>query len=276
MRLSIITVNLNNREGLAKTMESVFSQSFVDYEYIVIDGGSTDGSVDLIKQHQHRLAYWVSEPDKGVYNAMNKGIAIAKGDYLGFMNSGDCYVSNVLLQVFDKQHNADVLYGDQYFIKENNRRKLKTKPQHLTRFSFFWGSLYHQSSFIKRSLFDNDAYNEGLKINADAEFFLRKIIIEKCSYQHVGMAICEFDTSGISSSHSAAKTISKEREYMHEKYFDAASIPDYYELREFKKSALAPLIAELNQTSGFQYFVARVVRFLLACYRLFKPSKMRK
>ena len=88
MKLSIITVNLNNRDGLQRTIDSVVSQTFTDYEWIVIDGGSTDGSRELIGQHQDRFAYWCSEPDKGIYNAMNKGIAHAKGEWLQFLNSG--------------------------------------------------------------------------------------------------------------------------------------------------------------------------------------------
>ena len=84
MKYSIITINYNNCDGLRKTIESVISQSYKDYEFIIIDGGSTDGSRDVIEQHSRSIDYWVSEPDKGVYNAMNKGIRQAKGDYLNF------------------------------------------------------------------------------------------------------------------------------------------------------------------------------------------------
>ena len=96
MKLSIITVNLNNLEGLKKTYESVVSQTFTDYEWLVIDGGSTDGSREFIEQHQDKFAYWCSEPDKGIYNAMNKGIVRAKGEYLNFMNSGDYFALTYL------------------------------------------------------------------------------------------------------------------------------------------------------------------------------------
>ena len=89
MKLSVITINFNNRDGLRKTIESVVNQTYNDFEYIIIDGGSTDGSVDVIKEYADRIDYWVSEPDKGIYNAMNKGIDVAKGEYCIFMNSGD-------------------------------------------------------------------------------------------------------------------------------------------------------------------------------------------
>lgn len=101
MKLSIITVNLNNRDGLKRTIDSVVSQTFTDYEWIVIDGGSNDGSRELIEHYSDHFAYWCSEPDKGIYNAMNKGIAHAKGEWLQFLNSGDVlYSNNTLASVF--------------------------------------------------------------------------------------------------------------------------------------------------------------------------------
>ena len=91
MRYSIITINYNNEEGLRHTIESIVCQTYTDFEFIIIDGGSTDGSVDVIKEYAEHIAYWVSEKDNGRYNAMNKGVCQAKGDYCIFMNSGDCF-----------------------------------------------------------------------------------------------------------------------------------------------------------------------------------------
>ena len=100
-QLSIITINYNNLAGLQKTFESVFNQTFQDFEYIVIDGGSTDGSKELIEQYHDKIDYWVSEPDSGIYNAMNKGIVRANGEYLQFLNSGDSLLGeNILKNVF--------------------------------------------------------------------------------------------------------------------------------------------------------------------------------
>ena len=93
MKLTVVTINYNNCKGLEKTLRSVTSQLTPEVEYVVIDGGSTDGSVDLIKRYEKNISFWVSEPDKGIYNAMNKGIAHAKGEYINFMNSGDCFHS---------------------------------------------------------------------------------------------------------------------------------------------------------------------------------------
>ena len=115
MKLSVITINFNNRDGLRKTIESVVNQTFKDFEYIIIDGGSTDGSVDVIKEYADRIDYWVSEPDKGIYNAMNKGIDVAKGEYCIFMNSGDCfYVNDVYENVFRELDGVDIIIGDSY------------------------------------------------------------------------------------------------------------------------------------------------------------------
>ena len=112
MKLSIITVNFNNVEGLRKTAESIVSQTFQDFEWIVIDGGSTDGSKELIEQYSDRIAYWCSEKDSGIYNAMNKGVRYAKGEYINFMNSGDCFAdSSVLSDVSERLLDNVILYG---------------------------------------------------------------------------------------------------------------------------------------------------------------------
>ena len=272
MKLSIITVNLNDKEGLKRTMDSVFSQSFTDYEYIVVDGGSTDGSVELIIEAGDKVAKWVSEPDTGIYNAMNKGIGMASGEYVNFLNAGDWYVDGILNDIFSKNRNADILYGDQYFIREGGKLQLKTKPAKLTLFDFYWGSLYHQASFIKRKLFDNDHYNENLKIISDAEFYLKKIILGKCSYEHIGLPVVYYNTGGLSSSDKAGKIIKEERKYLHEKYFPEYILDDYAELLQYKRSPLYDLIPELNKTTGFKHFVAKVDRMLIAVYKMIKKG----
>ena len=110
MKYSIITINYNNKDGLEKTILSVLGQTCHDYEYIIIDGGSTDGSVDVIKKYANRIDYWVSEPDSGRYPAMNKGINQAKGDYLNFMNSGDTfYSSTVLVDIAKMNYTEDII-----------------------------------------------------------------------------------------------------------------------------------------------------------------------
>ena len=112
MTLSIITINYNNAAGLEKTIKSVISQTCKRYEFIIIDGGSKDGSKDIIEKYQDQITYWVSEPDNGIYNAMNKGVKVAKGEYCIFMNSGDIFVDNdVIRDVFNIGFSADIITG---------------------------------------------------------------------------------------------------------------------------------------------------------------------
>ena len=99
MKLSIITINFNNKAGLERTITSVFQQDFKDFEFIVIDGGSTDGGKELIESNKQHFSYWVSEADKGIYNAMNKGIKMSKGKYVAFLNSDDWFNNNTLLDI---------------------------------------------------------------------------------------------------------------------------------------------------------------------------------
>lgn len=198
MKLSIITVNLNNRDGLQKTIDSVICQTFKDFEWIVIDGGSTDGSKELIEQYADHFAYWVSEPDKGVYNAMNKGIAVAKGDYIQFLNSGDWLCdATVLERCFSHSFSADIVYGDLFFCNGETQHRYKY-PDHLTLHFLYNLSLGHCASFIKRELITQNPYNEELRIVSDWEFFLKQALNNR-TFEHIHETIAGFDTNGISS-----------------------------------------------------------------------------
>ena len=201
MRLSIITINYNNRDGLLKTIESVIAQTFKDYEWIIIDGGSTDGSRELIEQNAEHFSYWVSEPDNGVYHAMNKGIKVAKGEYLLFLNSGDwLYDGRVLQTILGKEHTADILYG--YMLIEENGticHSAMMKPVlHWT--DFIGNTLPHQASFIKRGLFEKcGLYDESYRIAGDTKFFIKAIVWEKATYEFIPERISVFQAGGISS-----------------------------------------------------------------------------
>lgn len=203
MKLSIITINYNNLSGLKKTIESVVSQSFKDFEWIVIDGGSTDGSHELIEQHADYFAFWCSEPDKGIYNALNKGLSHAHGDYVQFLNSGDwLYESGTLEKVFatigiDKQQN-DIYYGDNIQVRDNGEFIPATYPDELGFFFFPYGNICHQATFYRRTLFDNNPYDESFTIVSDWAMNLN-LLFKGFTFKHLNQFIVYFDNHGRSS-----------------------------------------------------------------------------
>ena len=199
-KLSIITINYNNLEGLKRTVESVVNQTWQEFEYIIIDGGSTDGSATYIKSQKEHFDYWVSEPDKGIYNAMNKGIAKATGEYLLFLNSGDHFYNNEVLQVNHK-HIAgyDLVYFDLEMIGVN-LTKTVSLPNNLRFSDMFFQTLPHPSTFIKKELFTIvGLYDESLKIVSDWKFFILALFKHKCSYKKVEVTVATFYLGGLSS-----------------------------------------------------------------------------
>ncbi len=218
-KISIITVNLNNSDGLLKTIKSVVEQKCSDYEYIVIDGGSTDQSVQVIKQYKDKIQYWVSEPDKGIYNAMNKGIKIAKGEYCYFLNSGDTFNdANILSFVNSNLGENDIVYGNLKFI-DNLSERISIQPEKLELDRFYQGTLYHPATFIKKELFNQyGKYNEDYKIAGDYEFFLRIFLKGKIVTKYIDYTIAAFDINGISSSPENLTIVNNERKKAKEQF----------------------------------------------------------
>lgn len=200
MKLSIITVNLNNISGLKKTIESIVSQTFHDFEWIVIDGGSIDGSKELIEQYADHFAYWVSEPDKGIYNAMNKGIKKAHGEYLQFLNSGDWLSDENVLQDFAKAgFAADIVDGDIHLIYDNREVDASAPERVDFNYMVHHGTIWHPCAFIKKALFEKCGYyNEEYRIISDWEFFMKSVIVHGASYDHFKRIVACFPVDGIS------------------------------------------------------------------------------
>lgn len=198
MILSIITINYNNLEGLKRTVNSVVSQSFKDFEWIVIDGGSTDGSRELIEQYADRFAYWVSEQDKGIYNAMNKGIKVAKGEYLQFLNSGDWLCDETALdRCFSHHFSADIVYGNLYSAKEGKRIGDYFQSKDLTFRMLLSSTIMHSATFIRKEIIVKELYDESLHIVSDWKFFLRQALKNK-TFEYIDEFVTFFDTTGIS------------------------------------------------------------------------------
>ena len=200
MKVSIITVSYNSASTLYDSIKSVLSQTYSDIEYILIDGGSTDGSRELIEQNSKHITHWCSEKDGGIYNAMNKGIRKASGDYCLFLNSGDCLAeANVVDEVFKLGLDKDIVFG--YLLDSLAKKSLMDlKTDNLSIIDLLQKSLPHPASFIKRELFAKiGMYDETYKIVSDWKFFLQAIVIENVSLKYIPLAISIFDTSGISS-----------------------------------------------------------------------------
>lgn len=194
MKVSVITINYNNKEGLEKTIKSVLEQTFNDFEFIIIDGGSSDGSVDIIKKYIRHIDYWVSEKDKGIYNAMNKGIKVSNGEYCIFMNSSDTFYCPTTLQEFYSQNpSEDIVYGN--FVSQN---KIINQVEKITLHNLLTHTIGHQSTFIKRYLLEKNPYDENLKIVADWKFFFQELVLNNASYKKINTIIADFDVSGIS------------------------------------------------------------------------------
>jgi len=210
--ISIITVNLNDVEGLKRTMTSVFEQTWQEFEYIVIDGGSTDGSKEYIEQHSDRIDFWVSEKDSGIYNAMNKGIKAATGKYLLFLNSGDHLFEDTILE----QNNQFLMTYDLVYFNLNvvgpENTFVKYYPDKLCFSYFIKDTLPHPATFIKVTLFEKIGfYDEDLKIVSDWKFFIESICKFNASYNRIDEILATFYLDGLSSYPENSEIIHEEK-----------------------------------------------------------------
>ena len=293
IKLSIITINYNNAEGLRKTLASVASQTYADIEHVIVDGGSTDGSVEVIREYEQSLASclsplasrlkWISEKDKGIYNAMNKGIRIATGEYIQILNSGDILAADdVTERMFQAMGNGQwtidnetnrqspianrpqipIFYGNMIKEYPDGRRVKDTcgggdyTPESF--YYFYRGTLNHDCAYIRRDLFEKyGLYNEDMKICSDWEWYVRAIVLggEKTVYTNIDVTI--FDMTGISESNGKNRElIQKERREYLESILPVAVLRDYdmfslpiEQYRRLKKYHLW----------GVVYFVERVL-----------------
>ena len=224
MKFSIITINYNNKIGLCKTIKSVIAQTHNDFEYIIIDGGSTDESTNIIHQYNNKINYWISEKDNGIYHAMNKGIARANGDYCLFLNSGDCFYDAYVLEQVAKQNcNEDIYVG----IVISQAGKLISPPpsRDISLYHLYSGAIPHQGAFIKTELLKKYPYDETLKISSDWKFFLQAIILDNCSFKYIDSIIAKYDLEGISSTNPTK--MREEKEQVLSEFFPPRVLADY-------------------------------------------------
>ena len=251
MKLSIITINLNNRLGLSLTMSSVLCQSFKDFEYVIIDGDSSDGSVELIKSiadNDSRIT-WLSEKDSGVFNAMNKGIAMSSGDYLLFLNSGDYLAdANVIERVFSQDVNCDLIIGQCRVTKNGSTVYISQPGAHYSLDFFFRGSISHQSTFIHKELFNRfGGYPEDLRLMGDWAFFLKSIVLGGCSIKPIDLIISNYNLDGISSDPNNNSLIQEEKNQVYSSLHLNNIICDYTQWDNWKQQHEAFLWAWSKQ-----------------------------
>lgn len=233
MKLSIITINYNNLQGLKKTLDSVDRQTCNEFEHVIIDGGSSDGSRESIEQYAAKASYsvnWVSERDNGIYNAMNKGVKMANGEYIQILNSGDCLASGDvverMLEALKLLQYPDLLYGN--MVKVNSEGKVVGKSTY-TEYSlrqFYSSTLNHDCAYIKRSLFDEyGLYDENLKIVSDWKWYLQAIGLGRVKPVYVDIDVTHFDDGGISETNLELRN--RERRQVLEAVLPPAILWDY-------------------------------------------------
>lgn len=234
MKLSLVTINRNNAAGLEKTLQSVATQTFKDFEYIVIDGASTDGSIDALKVHEEDFAHlkWISESDSGIYNAMNKGLRMASGEYIQILNSGDCLaapdVTERMQCALEKAGNPAIFYGNMVKCFPDGHRMVDRgfAGQEITMYGMYTGTVNHDPTYIRRDLFDKYGYyDENLKIVSDWKWFMQAIVMGDETPQYVDLDVTLFDMTGISETN---KELDKaEREQVLKQMFPKAILADY-------------------------------------------------
>lgn len=274
MKLSIITINRNNAAGLEKTMLSVASQTYKEFEYVVVDGASTDDSVEVIKrlapQFGDRLK-WISELDKGIYNAMNKGIRMASGEYIQILNSADCLAANNvverMLAELEKHNNPSILYGNMIKCFPNGRKLIDKsfEGQPITMLGMYTGTLNHSPAYIRHDLFEKYGYyDENLKIVSDWKWYLQAIILGGENPKYVDLDVTLFDMTGISENAKSKEKIKHERKSVLDLLVPQSFLTDYelyandiYMMRRIRRHKWA----------------YKLVRFIERC--LFKMEKQR-
>ena len=218
MKFLIITVCFNEVTHIRETCESVVGQSCVDFEWIVVDGGSTDRTVEILEEYREKITVLISESDNGIYHAMNKGIQRAKGEYLIFLNGGDSFVDKDILQGVKDELSADLIYGD--LLTSGNPPSKIRFPEALSKKDLLKKMFPHQATFIRRSLFDRfGTYDESFKIAGDYEWFVRVLSDSSVTTRHISKYVSIFRDDGISQNKAFRMLRKRENHRIRWKYY---------------------------------------------------------
>lgn len=274
MLLSIITINKNNAAGLQKTIESVVSQTSDNFEYIIIDGASSDESTAVIKKYTEnslyskKITYWISEPDTGIYNAMNKGIEKAHGSYCLFLNSGDYLLSSDIVKRLETTLNddSDIYYANAVSCQNNIPmvHEYKKNPE----CSYFINvSINHQNTLIKRSLFENTKnYNEDFKFLSDWYFIMYSRYKLSAQFKHIDFPIAFYDNTGVSSTTPPEILKGEYNKAIQYVFGNFTPLIQYYnQLESEYKNSIWYNITHQWGTGRFLIFILKVYRFFVRC-----------
>lgn len=278
IKISIITINYNNLIGLKCTWNSILPlMNTLQVEWVVVDGGSTDGSYEFIlsEEIQSILGKKISEKDSGIYNAMNKGVKNAQGEYLLFLNSGDCLSEEFASGDFFKDFTGeDIIYGDSYESEGDGKYILHKQPllEKLTLDFFLKGYLCHSSVFFRRDLFEKRLYDESYKIAADFEYIAWQLCINKCSAKHIDIPISKYQGGGISQTHYYDIALPERKRALSsmlpggEVWYDALLIS-----KDLKEPALPNQFKAIaNMPIGGQRIVSKILQIVLSLYSFVK------
>ncbi|MGJ4751295.1 glycosyltransferase family 2 protein [Leptospira kmetyi] len=259
--LSIVTINYNDKVGLEKTLLSVQNQEGVDrIEHIIIDAGSSDGSIEIIEKYKEGISSWVSEPDNGIYDGQNKGILKSKCKYILFLNSGDTLAnSDTISEVLSYPLDADLIYGNMFIESPNGAHvRLGKQPTQITLRHLLRDTIWHPACLIRRELFDQfGLYDLNFKIAADYEFWL-KVFSAGVSSKYIPVAFSKFNLEGLSSDPKNRIRMIAERKQAQSRYFSPVTlllqrdIPGFFwSIQLFARRALYRILvfAKLKSTA---------------------------
>ena len=233
-KISIVTVNYNNLQGLEKTFKSVINQNYGDFEWLVIDGGSTDGSADFIERNASKFSFHLSEKDDGIYHAMNKGIVHASGEFLLFLNSGDELIDeSTLTQVSQHLKGADIYSGECRISDKSGESWIKRSPSELDIFDLYYFTLPHQSTFIRANLFEQfGLYRADFRVAGDHESWVRFMLMG-CDFKSIPILVSEMEAGGVGTVISEDSV--REKNWIHERYYKNFGYRDIHFLLVIKK-----------------------------------------
>ena len=283
MKISIITVTFNSEKTLRYTIESVLNQNYDDIEYLIIDGGSTDSTLDIIKCYEPKFEgklHYISEPDKGIYDAMNKGIRLAKGKWINFMNGGDTFADNCIVGDFLRfagdNPAADVIYGDFNRMLPDGGVRKSEFPDVVDKVFFYNKSVNHQASFIRSRLFRRfGMYDETFRIAADMDKWLM-FVNNGCLFRHWERYVANFYLDGISSTHK--QLLAEELGRIHEKRYgrreEKTVLQKISSRRDFLLFDIFPLL-EIDDKNAGQTTVCKLFGVLPVYRKVSKHGKVR-